>query len=57
MKKPSKSILDRTFRYVPSHATDIRERFKRIREEQGQGNKDKVVPLTANVKRRTGHGS
>jgi hypothetical protein len=29
-----KSILDRSFRYVPSHATDLRETFERIRREQ-----------------------
>ncbi|HYR35115.1 MAG TPA: hypothetical protein VEQ87_12555 [Burkholderiales bacterium] len=29
-----KSILDRSFRYVPSHATDIRKTFERIRREQ-----------------------
>jgi len=29
-----KRILDRSFRYVPSHATDIRKTFERIRREQ-----------------------
>ena len=29
-----KSILDPSFRYVPSHATDIRKTFERIRREQ-----------------------
>jgi hypothetical protein len=29
-----KSILDRSFRYVPSHATDIRKTFERARREQ-----------------------
>jgi hypothetical protein len=28
-----KSILDRSFRYVPSHATDLRKTFERIRRE------------------------
>ena len=28
-----KSILDPSFRYRPSHATDIRKTFERIREE------------------------
>ena len=28
-----KSILDPTFRYVPSHATDVRKTFDRIRRE------------------------
>ena len=29
-----KSILDRSFRYVPSHATDVRKTFERIRRER-----------------------
>jgi hypothetical protein len=29
-----KSILDPSFRYRPSHATDIRKTFERIRKEQ-----------------------
>ena len=29
-----KSILDRSFRYTPSHATDVRKTFERIRREQ-----------------------
>jgi len=28
-----KSILDPSFRYVPSHATDLRKTFDRIRRE------------------------
>jgi hypothetical protein len=28
-----KSILDRSFRYIPSHATDVRKTFERIRKE------------------------
>ena len=28
-----KSILDPSFRYRPSHATDIRKTFERVREE------------------------
>jgi hypothetical protein len=28
-----KSILDPSFRYVPSHATDVRKTFERIRRE------------------------
>ena len=28
-----KSILDPSFRYVPSHATDVRKTFDRIRRE------------------------
>ena len=30
---PTKSILDPSFRYRPSHATDIRQTFERVREE------------------------
>lgn len=29
-----KSILDKNFKYVPSHETDIRKTFERIRKEQ-----------------------
>ena len=29
----NKSILDPSFRYSPSHATDIRKTFERAREE------------------------
>jgi hypothetical protein len=29
-----KSILDPSFRYVPSHATDVRRTFERIRRER-----------------------
>lgn len=32
--KPSKSILDPTFVYVPSHQTDIRKMFARVRAAQ-----------------------
>ena len=35
-RKPQKSILDPEFRYRPSHATDIRETFERVRRELGQ---------------------
>jgi len=28
-----KSILDPSFRYTPSHATDVRKTFERIRRE------------------------
>ena len=36
-----KSILDRSFRYVPSHATDVRKTFERIRKER----EGKVPPV------------
>ena len=29
-----KRILDRSFRYVPSHETDVRKTFERIRRER-----------------------
>ena len=29
-----KSILDRSFRYVPSYSTDLRKTFERIRRER-----------------------
>ena len=29
-----KSIPDRSFRYVPSHSTDVRKTFERIRKER-----------------------
>jgi len=31
---PMKSILDRSFRYTPSFATDIKTTFARVRREQ-----------------------
>jgi len=34
MNRPVKSILDPTFRYTPSHATDVRKTFERIRRER-----------------------
>ena len=40
-----KSILDPTFRYRPSHATDIRKTFERVRAEQARANEQRVVSL------------
>ena len=43
-----KTILDPTFRYVPSRDTDIRKTFERIRREReaaASGARDTVVPL------------
>lgn len=37
-----KHIFDPTFRYTPSHATDIRKTFARIKKEQ---EKAKQLPL------------
>ena len=41
--KPVKSILDPAFRYRPSHATDIRKTFERIRQELEQARSENVV--------------
>jgi hypothetical protein len=41
--KPAKSLLDPTFHYRPSHATDIRQTFERIRQELEQERAEKVV--------------
>jgi hypothetical protein len=50
-----KSILDRSFRYVPSASTDLRKTFARIRRGQnkaaaernpaGMASRVKVVPI------------
>jgi hypothetical protein len=43
-----KSILDRSFRYTPSHATDIRKTFERARvQRETQASTSKVLPLNA----------
>ena len=36
MTKPAKGILDPAFRYRPSHSTDIRKTFERVRQELEQ---------------------
>jgi hypothetical protein len=49
-----KSILDPSFRYVASHATDLRKTFARVRREMNSGEQQtprdpasarRVVPL------------
>lgn len=40
-----KSILDRSFRYRPSFATDVRKTFARIRREKEVAAQRKVVPI------------
>ena len=40
-----KSILDPTFHYRPSHATDIRKTFERVREELARADQQRVAPL------------
>jgi hypothetical protein len=44
-----KSILDRSFRYVPSHATDVRKTFERIRRELE--NTSPAAPAVVPIKR------
>ena len=44
-RRPAKSILDPTFRYRPSHATDLRETFERVRRELGRTCEVNVVRL------------
>jgi hypothetical protein len=39
-KEPAKRIFDPSFRYRPSHETDIRETFERVRREQGSAPKE-----------------
>jgi hypothetical protein len=61
-----KSILDRSFRYVPSVHTDVRKTFARIRREQrktsGDGNPAgtgpgmNVVPIKREGSSRKGTG-
>ena len=41
--KPARSILDPAFRYRPSHATDIRKTFERVRQELEQARSTDVV--------------
>jgi len=43
-----KSILDRSFKYVPSHETDIRRTFERaLQKREAQAVTSKVTPLNA----------
>ena len=48
--KPAKSILDPAFRYRPSHATDIRKTFERVRQQLTQAAAHKVLPLERHKK-------
>jgi hypothetical protein len=48
-----KSILDRSFRYVPSYETDLRKTFERIRKEReptGRPRNPDVVHLNRDKK-------
>jgi hypothetical protein len=48
--RPAKGILDPAFRYRPSHATDIRKTFERVRQQLTQAPVHKVVPLERHKK-------
>lgn len=37
-----KSLLDPTFKYVPSGSTDLKETFRRVRERQEKEAKEKA---------------
>jgi hypothetical protein len=39
-----KSILDRSFKYIPSHETDIRKTFERARQQR-EAKMSKVLPI------------
>jgi len=40
-----KSILDRSFKYVPSQQTDLRKTFERVRQESAKAAAGNVLPL------------
>jgi hypothetical protein len=42
--KPTRSILDPAFRYRPSHSTDIRKTFERVRQELEQARATRPIP-------------
>jgi hypothetical protein len=46
-----KSILDRSFRYVPSTQTDLRKTFARIRREKQQ-KQARPAPVVVLIKQR-----
>jgi hypothetical protein len=48
--KPAKSILDPAFRYRPSHATDVRKTFERVRQELTEAKLPKVVQIERHKK-------
>jgi hypothetical protein len=45
-----KSILDRSFRYVPSTQTDLRKTFARIRREKQQLKQARLSPVVVLIK-------
>jgi hypothetical protein len=44
-----KSILDPSFRYRPSHDTDVRKTFERVRQELARADQQRVVPLNVST--------
>jgi len=44
-RRPAKSILDPAFQYRPSHATDVRATFERVRRELAEAAAVKVVRM------------
>lgn len=44
-----KSILDHSFRYIPSAQTDVRKTFARLRREQRLADLKRVQSLVASV--------
>lgn len=50
-----KSILDPSFRYRPSHDTDVRKTFERVRAEMKNAPERRVVLLPTSRRPRT-HG-
>jgi hypothetical protein len=44
-RRPPKGILDPAFRYRPSHATDVRETFERVRRDLAEARAVKVVRM------------
>jgi hypothetical protein len=50
-----KRIFDKSFRYRPSHETDIRKTFERVRREMSKAQEltdKKVVPIAFSAKPR-----
>ena len=45
-----KSILDRSFRYVPSMQTDLRKTFARIRRESQLKQASRPLPVVVPIK-------
>jgi hypothetical protein len=44
-RRPAKSILDPAFRYRPSHDTDVRQTFERVRREIAEARAVNVVRM------------